>query len=201
MAGNTPSAGENCGSNCANQCYGYCGDTFDDDTTSKHTGCGTSGIENDCTMYCAMYCYQGCDGGCTGCGSGCADSCTGGCSETCSGACKNTCKDNCNAGCDNSTRFEDLILNKKFIAKDMSAINSAIEFEATIRRDKDMIHNIDFSQKDKLNYSIVNQLIENFTVIKQIEETAIQAQKANKFLPQKLIDVVKEANQELIPLP
>ena len=148
---------------------------------------------------------SGCSGSCVGyCSTYCGSNCTGGCKSGCSG-CDGTCKGTCNITCEGETQATNiaaLSLQDKIMASDITNIATAIEFEVVNRRGLDLANIVTFTRGDLLDNTKITQLIEN---LQQTGQTAAysagQGEKALKVLAEDLINLIKAANDELVPVP
>lgn len=203
-----------CMSACVNTCKGTC-------TVACGTGCGGAcgancigtclGCSGTCKGTCTGSCSGGCKGTCTGCKGTCKGTCTGSCGDSCSGGCKNgcagcegycigTCNSTCIAG-EQSENIAKLSLSSNILASDINNIAKAIEFEVVNRRGLDLANAVTFYRADLLDSEKINKIIQNLEQTGQVAAySATDGEKALKVLAQDLIDLIKAANEEMVPV-
>lgn len=195
-----------CMSACVNTCKGTC-------TAACASGCGGA-CGGNCTGTCSGCtgtCKGTCKGTCTGCKGTCKGTCTGSCGDSCTGGCKNgcagcegyctgTCNSTCIAG-EQSENIAKLSLRSTILASDINNIVKAIEFEVVNRRGLDLTNAVTFSQGDLLDNEKINKIIQNLEQTGQVVAySATDGEKVLKVLVQNLIDLIREANAEIVPV-
>lgn len=192
---------DTCTGSCSGGCRGCSGTC-----SGQCKGCkGCSGCGYSCSYSCS-----GCSGYCSGSCSGCSGYCSGYCSGTCSGSCQGctscsgTCNTACNATCTGGTQttnINNLTLNDKMTASDMTKIKDAIAFEVTNRRGGSLSYTVTFSQGEAIDDAKITQIIANLSQAGQTASySASVGATALKALASDLIAKIKAANNVTIGL-
>ena len=192
---------DTCTGGCTGGCRGCTGSC-----SGSCTGCkGCSGCGYSCSYNCS-----GCSGGCTGCGyscsyncSGCSGYCSGYCSGGCTG-CSGTCNTACNSTCTGGTQttnINNLTLNDKMTASDMTKIKDAIAFEFVNRRGGSLSYTVTFTAGEAIDDAKITQIIANLSKAGQTASYSASAgATALKALASDLIAKIKAANNVTIGL-